>query len=105
MDSGWSRFRALYDYIPGDDKEIAISAHDILIVAKPVEDPRGWLNAHNQQTGQEGEVPGTYLEYVDDIDEFVPPQLEPETPPPIPPRPAGTVRTFVIEMRFLAPVK
>lgn len=87
MDSGWSRFRALYDYKPQDENEIEISVNDILIVAKPIADPNGWLLAHNEQTSQMGDVPGTYLEYLDDIEELDTSEPEPELPPPRPPKP------------------
>jgi len=96
MDSGWSRFRALYDYKPQDENEIAISVNDILIVAKPISDPQGWLLAQNEQTNQMGDVPGTYLEYVDDIEELVVP--EPELPPPRPPKRQGKLSlNFLLE--------
>lgn len=89
MDSGWSRFRALYDYKAQDDNEISIAVNDILIVAKPIADPQGWLLGQKEQTNKIGDVPGTYLEYIDDIEELVVPEPDPEVPPPRPPKRQG----------------
>lgn len=88
MDSGWAQFRTLYDFIPRNEREIALREGDIVIVAKPYGDPKYWLVGQNQRTGQHGDFPGNYVEYICDIDKIEDDKVEPEPekPPPIPPR-------------------
>jgi hypothetical protein len=90
MESGWAKFKALYDYKPTDDREIPIEQYDILVVPKPYGDPKSWLVGRNERTGQHGVFPGTYVEHIGDIDDIKDaneePEPEPVRPPPIPPR-------------------
>ena len=98
MDSGWAQFRVLYSFEPRDKRDIAIQEGDIMIVAKPVLDYSDWLTGENRRTGEVGEFPGTYVEYIGDIE--VLPQEEnidkPPVPPPRPPRPSSRPPGFWI---------
>jgi len=85
MDSGWAQFRAIYNFEARDEREITIQEGDIMIVAKPVMDMTGWLTGENTRTREVGEFPGTYLEYIGDVEELPQPE-KPPTPPPRPPR-------------------
>lgn len=85
MDSGWAQFRVLYNFEPRDERDIAIQEGDIMIVAKPVMDMSGWLTGENTRTKDVGEFPGTYVEYIGDVEEL-PEPAKPPTPPPRPPR-------------------
>lgn len=85
MDSGWAQFRVIYDFEPRDERDIAIQEGDIMIVAKPVMDMTGWLTGENTRTKDIGEFPGTYVEYIGDVEELPQPE-KPPTPPPRPPR-------------------
>ncbi|RMX38675.1 hypothetical protein pdam_00005911 [Pocillopora damicornis] len=87
MDSGWAQFRVIYSYQPRDERDIAIREGDIMVVAKPVSDPTGWLTGENTRTKEVGEFPATYVEYIGDVEEL-PQEEKPPTPPPRPPRPA-----------------
>lgn len=87
MDSGWAQYRVIYSYQPRDERDIAIREGDIMVVAKPVSDPTGWLTGENTRTKDVGEFPGTYVEYIGDVKEL-PQEEKPPTPPPRPPRPA-----------------
>lgn len=84
MASGWAKFQANYSYEPRDEREIAIEHGDHLYVAKPVEDPFGWLIGQNERTKEYGEFPGTYVAYIEDVVDF----NRPPTPPPRPPKPS-----------------
>lgn len=86
MDSGWAQFRVLYNFDPRDERDIAIQEGDIMTVAKPVKDLSGWLTGENTRTKEVGEFPGTYVEYIGDVEEL-PEEEKPPTPPPRPPRP------------------
>lgn len=85
MDSGWAQFRVIYSFEPRDERDIAIQVGDIMIVAKPVMDMSGWLTGENSRTKDVGEFPGTYVEYIGDVEEL-PQEEKPPTPPPRPPR-------------------
>lgn len=85
MDSGWAQFRVIYDFEPRDERDIAIREGDIMIVARPVMDMSGWLTGENTRTKDVGEFPGTYVEYIGDVEELPQPE-KPPTPPPRPPR-------------------
>ncbi|KAL9951415.1 hypothetical protein ACROYT_G044074 [Oculina patagonica] len=87
MDSGWAQFRVIYHFEPRDERDIAIQEGDIMIVAKPVIDLTGWLTGENTRTKEVGEFPGTYVEYIGDVEEL-PQEEKPPTPPPRPPRPS-----------------
>lgn len=63
-----------------------------MIVAKPVLDYSDWLTGENTRTGEVGEFPGTYVEYIGDLEEL--PQVQHIDKPPVPPpRPPRTVST------------
>ena len=89
MDSGWAQFRVLYSFEPRDRRDIAIQKGDIVIVAKPVLDCSDWLTGENRRTGEVGEFPGTYVEYIGDI-EVLPQEENIDKPPVPPPRPPRT---------------
>lgn len=92
MNSGWAQFRVLYDFEPRDRRDIAIKEGDVMIVAKPVLDYSDWLTGENTRTGEVGEFPGTYVEYIGDLEEL--PQVQHIDKPPVPPpRPPRTVST------------
>lgn len=71
------QYRALYDYKKEREEDIDLHLGDILTVnkgtllalgfnegeeAKPEE--IGWLNGFNETTGERGDFPGTYVEYI-----------------------------------------
>lgn len=85
MSSGWARFKVLHSFEPRDQRDIAIHEGDIMIVARPVLDYSHWLTGENTRTGEVGEFPGTYVEYIGDIEDL--PQEKIDTPPVPPPRP------------------
>lgn len=85
MSSGWARFKVLHSFEPRDRRDIAIHEGDIMIVARPVLDYSDWLTGENTRTGEVGEFPGTYVEYIGDIEDL--PQEKIDTPPVPPPRP------------------
>ncbi|KAJ7335899.1 hypothetical protein JRQ81_013840 [Phrynocephalus forsythii] len=88
------QYRALYDYKKEREEDIDLHLGDILTVnkgtlvalgfsdgeeAKPEE--IGWLNGYNENTGQRGDFPGTYVEYIGRK------KISPPTPKPRPVRP------------------
>ncbi|XP_039399985.1 phosphatidylinositol 3-kinase regulatory subunit alpha isoform X2 [Mauremys reevesii] len=88
------QYRALYDYKKEREEDIDLHLGDILTVnkgtlvalgfsegeeAKPEE--IGWLNGCNETTGERGDFPGTYVEYIGRK------KISPPTPKPRPPRP------------------
>uniref|UniRef100_A0A8C9NBS7 Phosphatidylinositol 3-kinase regulatory subunit alpha n=1 Tax=Serinus canaria TaxID=9135 RepID=A0A8C9NBS7_SERCA len=88
------QYRALYDYKKEREEDIDLHLGDILTVnkgtllalgfsegeeAKPEE--IGWLNGFNETTGERGDFPGTYVEYIGRK------KISPPTPKPRPPRP------------------
>ncbi|XP_025929538.1 phosphatidylinositol 3-kinase regulatory subunit alpha isoform X2 [Apteryx rowi] len=88
------QYRALYDYRKEREEDIDLHLGDILTVnkgtllalgfsegeeAKP--DEIGWLNGFNETTGERGDFPGTYVEYIGRK------KISPPTPKPRPPRP------------------
>uniref|UniRef100_A0A671FWC3 Phosphatidylinositol 3-kinase regulatory subunit alpha n=4 Tax=Chiroptera TaxID=9397 RepID=A0A671FWC3_RHIFE len=88
------QYRALYDYKKEREEDIDLHLGDILTVnkgslvalgfsdgqeAKPEE--IGWLNGYNETTGERGDFPGTYVEYIGRK------KISPPTPKPRPPRP------------------
>jgi len=71
------QYRALYDYKKERDEDIDLHLGDVLTVnkgslvalgfsdgqeARPEE--IGWLNGYNETTGERGDFPGTYVEYI-----------------------------------------
>jgi phosphoinositide-3-kinase regulatory subunit len=71
------QYRALYDYKKEREEDIDLHLGDILTVnkgslvalgfsdgqeARPEE--IGWLNGYNETTGERGDFPGTYVEYI-----------------------------------------
>ncbi|NXD44576.1 P85A kinase, partial [Copsychus sechellarum] len=92
------QYRALYDYKKEREEDIDLHLGDILTVnkgtllalgfsegeeAKPEE--IGWLNGFNETTGERGDFPGTYVEYIGRK------KISPPTPKPRPPRPLPVV--------------
>ncbi|XP_074991966.1 phosphatidylinositol 3-kinase regulatory subunit alpha-like isoform X1 [Calonectris borealis] len=88
------QYRALYDYKKEREEDIDLHLGDILTVnkgtllalgfsegeeAKPEE--IGWLNGFNETTGERGDFPGTYVEYIGRK------KISPPTPKPRPLRP------------------
>ncbi|KAM8792473.1 phosphatidylinositol 3-kinase regulatory subunit alpha isoform 3-T3 [Eudromia elegans] len=88
------QYRALYDYKKEQEEDIDLHLGDILTVnkgtllalgfsegeeAKPEE--IGWLSGFNETTGERGDFPGTYVEYIGRK------KISPPTPKPRPPRP------------------
>lgn len=88
------QYRALYDYKKERDEDIDLHLGDILTVnkgslvalgfsdgqeARP--EDIGWLNGYNETTGERGDFPGTYVEYIGRK------RISPPTPKPRPPRP------------------
>ncbi|XP_048358840.1 phosphatidylinositol 3-kinase regulatory subunit alpha isoform X1 [Sphaerodactylus townsendi] len=88
------QYRALYDYKKEREEDIDLRLGDILTVnkgtlvalgfsegeeAKPEE--IGWLNGFNETTGERGDFPGTYVEYIGRK------KISPPTPKPRPVRP------------------
>lgn len=71
------QYRALYDYKKEREEDIDLHLGDILTVnkgslvalgfsdgqeARP--EDIGWLNGYNETTGERGDFPGTYVEYI-----------------------------------------
>uniref|UniRef100_A0A8C0M2K8 Phosphatidylinositol 3-kinase regulatory subunit alpha n=1 Tax=Canis lupus familiaris TaxID=9615 RepID=A0A8C0M2K8_CANLF len=88
------QYRALYDYKKEREEDIDLHLGDVLTVnkgslvalgfsdgqeARPEE--IGWLNGYNETTGERGDFPGTYVEYIGRK------KISPPTPKPRPPRP------------------
>ncbi|XP_053303976.1 phosphatidylinositol 3-kinase regulatory subunit alpha isoform X1 [Spea bombifrons] len=88
------QYRALYPYKKERDEDIDLRVGDILTVnrgtlvalgfgegneARP--EQIGWLNGYNENTGERGDFPGTYVEYIGRK------KISPPTPKPRPPRP------------------
>ncbi|KAH0518362.1 Phosphatidylinositol 3-kinase regulatory subunit alpha [Microtus ochrogaster] len=88
------QYRALYDYKKEREEDIDLHLGDILTVnkgsllalgfsdgqeARP--EDIGWLNGYNETTGERGDFPGTYVEYIGRK------RISPPTPKPRPPRP------------------
>ncbi|KAF1498097.1 Phosphatidylinositol 3-kinase regulatory subunit alpha, partial [Eudyptula minor] len=88
------QYRALYDYKKEREDDVDLHLGDILTVnkgtllalgfsegeeAKPEE--IGWLNGFNETTGERGDFPGTYVEYIGRK------KISPPTPKPRPLRP------------------
>uniref|UniRef100_A0A6I8PKE3 Phosphoinositide-3-kinase regulatory subunit 1 n=2 Tax=Ornithorhynchus anatinus TaxID=9258 RepID=A0A6I8PKE3_ORNAN len=88
------QYRALYGYQKEREEDLDLHPGDVLTVnkgflvalglgagaeARPEE--IGWLTGANESTGEHGDFPGTYVEYVGHK------ELSPPTPKPRPPRP------------------
>ncbi|XP_065069881.1 phosphatidylinositol 3-kinase regulatory subunit alpha-like [Rhopilema esculentum] len=81
-------FVAEHDYEPQDEGEIDLRKGDLIVVAKPIIDPCGWLTGTNKNTGDYGQIPGTFVSIVED---YTPP------PPPRPPKPANLTKTTMMK--------
>lgn len=88
------QYRALYEYKKEREEDIDLHLGDILTVNKGSllalgfnegQESRpediGWLNGYNETTGERGDFPGTYVEYIGKK------RISPPTPKPRPPRP------------------
>ncbi|XP_040195823.1 phosphatidylinositol 3-kinase regulatory subunit alpha isoform X1 [Rana temporaria] len=88
------QYRALFAYKKEREEDIDLRVGDILTVnrgtlvalgcgeggeARP--EQIGWLNGFNESTGERGDFPGTYVEYIGRK------KISPPTPKPRPPRP------------------
>lgn len=88
------QYRALFPYKKEREEDMELRVGDILTVnrgsllalscgegseARP--DQIGWLNGFNENTGERGDFPGTYVEYIGRK------KINPPTPKPRPPRP------------------
>ncbi|KAM4808105.1 phosphatidylinositol 3-kinase regulatory subunit alpha isoform 1-T1 [Rhinophrynus dorsalis] len=89
------QYRALYPYKKEREEDIDLRVGDILTVNRGTlvalgcfgdgsevrPEQIGWLNGFNESTGQRGDFPGTYVEYIGRK------RISPPTPKPRPPRP------------------
>ncbi|XP_069819095.1 phosphatidylinositol 3-kinase regulatory subunit alpha isoform X1 [Dendropsophus ebraccatus] len=88
------QYRALFPYKKEREEDLELRVGDILTVnrgsllalgcgegneARP--EHIGWLNGYNENTGERGDFPGTYVEYIGRK------KISPPTPKPRPPRP------------------
>ena len=97
--SSYRRFSATFPFEARDDSELSMSVGDTLVVAPLTsgEWPNAdkWMKGANEQTGREGEFPGTYVEFEEEFSvQPEPPPLpdkELATPPPITPPPPLTL--------------
>ncbi|KAM9329388.1 phosphatidylinositol 3-kinase regulatory subunit alpha isoform 1-T1 [Gastrophryne carolinensis] len=98
------QYRALFPYKKERDEDIDLHLGDILTVtrgtllalgfgeggeARP--DHIGWLNGYNENTGERGDFPGTYVEYIG-RKKISPPTPKPRPPRPLPVAPPGAAR-------------
>ena len=94
--SSYRVFRVAFSFTARDETELTILEGDELLVpplpSGDWPDPTLWMRARNQRTGGEGDFPGTYVEFVRQVDPTPEPVPPPEptpsivrTPPPIPP--------------------
>ncbi|KAK1165092.1 phosphatidylinositol 3-kinase regulatory subunit gamma-like isoform X1 [Acipenser oxyrinchus oxyrinchus] len=92
-------YRALFEYKKDRGDDISLQPGDILTVNKAAlltsdyqegdeRSPRGWLCGTNERTKDNGDFPGTYVEYVGPV-RVVPTNPKPR-PRPVPPTPVGT---------------
>ena len=92
MNKTFAKYVALFSYEAQVQGEISLDKDDFLLVARP-DVPENyqteWLVGQNERTGELGEFPGSYVEYVEDCEEQQPP-----APPPRPPKPAAMQQTF-----------
>ncbi|MGH0135732.1 UNVERIFIED_CONTAM: hypothetical protein FKN15_050776 [Acipenser sinensis] len=92
-------YRALFEYKKDRGDDISLQPGDILTVNKAAlltsdyqegdeRSPRGWLSGTNERTKDNGDFPGTYVEYVGPV-RVVPTNPKPRIRP-VPPSPVGT---------------
>jgi len=81
----YRRYQASFPFDARDDSELTIRAGDMLIVGQTVAggwpDAERWMRARNERSGMEGDFPGTYAEFVEEITIPLEPEPEPEAPP------------------------
>ena len=87
----YRRYSASFPFEARDGSELSLQPGDSLIVSKTPAgtwpDPSRWMKGQNENTGQSGEFPGTYVELVeeftiqDTLEEPEPPPQLPVTPP------------------------
>ncbi|XP_075038587.1 phosphatidylinositol 3-kinase regulatory subunit alpha isoform X1 [Mixophyes fleayi] len=88
------QYRALFPYKKDREEDIDLRVGDILTVNRGTlvalgcgegneirPEQIGWLNGFNENTGERGDFPGTYVEYIGRK------KISPPTPKPRPPRP------------------
>ena len=85
----YRRYQAKFPFDARDESELSIRVGDMLMVGRNSAgewpDATRWMRAKNERSGKEGEFPGTYAEYVQDVMIQPDPVPEPEAPP-VPPR-------------------
>lgn len=109
------QYRALYPYKKEREEDIDLRVGDTLTVSRATllalgclaegmearPEQIGWLNGCNENTGQRGDFPGTYVEYIGRK------RISPPTPKPRPPRPLpvapGAVRGEAEAQAFTLP--
>ena len=78
----YRRYQASFPFDARDESELTIRAGDMLIVGQNVSggwpDAERWMRARNERSGKEGDFPGTYAEFVEEI---TIPDPEPKAPP------------------------
>jgi len=81
----YRRYQASFPFDARDDSELTIRTGDMLIVGQTVAggwpDAERWMRARNERSGMEGDFPGTYAEFVEEITIPLEPEPEPEAPP------------------------
>ncbi|KAG8456545.1 hypothetical protein GDO86_002359 [Hymenochirus boettgeri] len=89
------QYRALYPYKKERDEDMELRVGDVLTVSRGTlvalvgygegsesrPEQIGWLNGYNENNGQRGDFPGTYVEFIGRK------RISPPTPKPRPPRP------------------
>lgn len=97
-------YRACFPFEAREVSELTIREEDTVIVYEKPNgewpDPKKWMKGTNQTTGKDGDFPGTYCEFVQEVAPAPPPVAErspvhaptpPQLPsednaPPVPPR-------------------
>lgn len=90
--TSYRRYQAQYPFDARDDSEVTIVPGHTLIVSKNSEgvwpSQEKWMHGRNEETGEEGDFPGNFVEFVE---EFVEPEPDvnhhERALPPLPPLP------------------
>nr|XP_003220318.1 PREDICTED: phosphatidylinositol 3-kinase regulatory subunit gamma isoform X1 [Anolis carolinensis] len=93
------QYRALYEYKKHREEDLALSPGDLLTVNRAgfvcmdykegeERNPKGWLNGFNERTKEQGDFPGTYVEYLGPVRIMTPTPK----PRPLPPTPSKQLR-------------
>ena len=88
-------YKANFEFVARDTSELSMNDGDLLRVGPTLDgvwpDPGRWMHGTNEATGDEGDFPGTYVEFVAEVM-----QSEPEAPPPTPEAPPPAVKKRVL---------